>query len=1305
MRKNCPRDTNRNNNIVSTNLPSISRPMINYNRDTLINKHPFVGQLPLAPQCNGKIFNLDILVGADFYWNIANDEIVRGNGPVCISSKIGYLISGPTLMPTDQQDNNKIGTILQVICSSSSQSDDETQLAQYWNIEALGALSLDDNNDEKFNLDEYIDTKIQFLDDYQQYSAGLTWNGKKHLLPTNYESCLKQTSAMIKRLSPEQRIIFHKIITGQFRQGIIEISTSGTDEGHFLTYYGVEKDSLTTPVRLVYRCNFKYGSNPSLNDCLDSGVKLIRDLGGCHMRFRLFEIALSADIAKAFLSVLLNMEDRMYTKFLWLEHPDYPNGPLTEYQFASVLFGSTCSPFLLNAVLRKHLLKTNPRLLNDIYVDNVLTSVTSNDAQKYYETANDILAQAGFSLRSWESNDPEINKRAHSDGKNAPEMTNVNALGILWDSKSDTLKCKNIPDSTSPDAPTPRSTLSDTARVFDVTGFLLPVHVRAKRLLQDIQKDKIKWRAPISEKHSELWTEIHSELQSATRNIQWRRQAISGLLPSTPLELHVFCDSSKFCYGATAFVVANGQASIFWAKNKLIPMKDLDCPRIPRYELNSCLLGAHLSTYIRENIGTSVNLVKTVLWTDSQIVLHWINSTKKLDVYVKNRTQKIREAKIDEIRYCPTGENPADLLTRGISAKQLQNSDLWWSGPKWLISRQYPTCDLPPLTPVQVAAVDVRPTRPLTTIVEEENDTIDKQNDSLSSSIDVTNTIIEKLFDSTRFSTLDRLLRTTVYVARFVNKLLTVLYRKRRKTNKPVPYVQNEVKEYQQAKKQWIISVQKHHYSKEKLGLIKNARTGPLMRQLKLFLDEDGIIRRGSRIQNASLPDLCIYPIVLPGDKNHFTKLIIQNAHARTLHAGLNHTITRIKLSYWMPHTYIATKSLIKNCVTCNKVNSHHYQKPIPPPLPKWRVNAQLPAFYSTGCDYTGAVLVKNEDGSTRKVYICLFTCSTSRACHLEIVQNLTPEQFLMCFRRFSARRSTPKKVISDNATYFLAASTTLLDIFKHPTVKLYMMENEIQWEFITKRMPWSGGMWERLISIMKRTLTKVIGRALLSESELHTVLTEVESSMNDRPLTYSMSENNPLPITPAHLIYGRRINATPQIDFDDDDFLPITHESANKRAKYMSNIVYNFWQRYNTEYLPALRDRHQLPDSIHTEPKIKVGDVVLVHDDKHKRPVWKMAIVTKLHPTTQDGLTRSAEIKWQSGITNRPISKLYPLELSHVDADVDIVKDNNIVDDKTPAPETEIKPATERFKYHRKAAQDAVNKIHKWAGIIDGTD
>jgi len=81
-----------------------------------------------------------------------------------------------------------------------------------------------------------------------------------------------------------------------------------------------------------------------------------------------------------------------------------------------------------------------------------------------------------------------------------------------------------------------------------------------------------------------------------------------------------------------------------------------------------------------------------------------------------------------------------------------------------------------------------------------------------------------------------------------------------------------------------------------------------------------------------------------------------------------------------------------------------------------------------------------------------------------------------------------------------------------------------MQWSFNLEKAPWWGGIFERMVKSVKSCLRKTIGRASLTHDELMTALTEVEVVVNSRPLSYVSTEDTEEPLTPSHLLIGRRV-------------------------------------------------------------------------------------------------------------------------------------------------------------------------------------
>ena len=146
------------------------------------------------------------------------------------------------------------------------------------------------------------------------------------------------------------------------------------------------------------------------------------------------------------------------------------------------------------------------------------------------------------------------------------------------------------------------------------------------------------------------------------------------------------------------------------------------------------------------------------------------------------------------------------------------------------------------------------------------------------------------------------------------------------------------------------------------------------------------------------------------------------------------------------------------------------------------------------------------------------------------------------------ARRGIPALIVSDNAKTFKGTEKQLRTLFRHLQVREEMQNHRIEWRFNLEIAPWWGGFFESMVGCVKRCLKKVLGNARLTYDELLTVLTEVEATLNSRPLTYDY--DNPYEgevLTPAHLLYGRRLLSLPEEPREEDDE---TETSYRRRYK-----------------------------------------------------------------------------------------------------------------------------------------------------------
>lgn len=346
-------------------------------------------------------------------------------------------------------------------------------------------------------------------------------------------------------------------------------------------------------------------------------------------------------------------------------------------------------------------------------------------------------------------------------------------------------------------------------------------------------------------------------------------------------------------------------------------------------------------------------------------------------------------------------------------------------------------------------------------------------------------------------------------------------------------------------------------------------------------------------------------------------------------------------------------KNFIRKCVICRKFEGTPYSSPPQADLPSDRVSED-PPFTHVGLDFAGPLFIstKNSEGAeneSKKVYICLFTCASTRAIHLELTSGLNVEAFLLAFRRFTGRKGVPATLHSDNAKTFKSSSREVQRIIRSEEVWRYLTNKQIQWNFIIEKAPWWGGYWERLVRSIKRPLKKVLGRATLGFDELNTILVEIEAVINSRPITYVYDDEESIsyPLTPSDLIYGRRITCTPNASHYE---IVSTNPSLTRKARHHKHVLRQLTTQWRKEYLTSLKERAQAVSRGSDKKPIEIGDIVLLKNDSTSRVFWKIGKVEELIPG-KDGEVRAAVVKVgnsskRPALLRRPLQQLIPIEV-----------------------------------------------------------
>ncbi len=238
------------------------------------------------------------------------------------------------------------------------------------------------------------------------------------------------------------------------------------------------------------------------------------------------------------------------------------------------------------------------------------------------------------------------------------------------------------------------------------------------------------------------------------------------------------------------------------------------------------------------------------------------------------------------------------------------------------------------------------------------------------------------------------------------------------------------------------------------------------------------------------------------------------------------------------------------------------------------------------------------------------------------------------------ARRGTPKEFFSDCGTNF-KGSTKELELAVHNLNNQKLMQHfessETKWSFNPPAAPHMGGSWERLVRSVKTTLHQIMPRRSPTDQLLQSMLLEVESIVNSRPLTYVPLENaNDEALTPNHFLLGASSGSKPLGVFDDEKQL--LKKNYLKSQQYASH----FWRRWIKEYLPDLTKRTKWFDLV---KPIEEGDIVIVVDHNLPQHSWPKGRIIQIFPA-KDGQVRRVKVQTNNGIYERPASKIAVLNV-----------------------------------------------------------
>ena len=1131
-----------------------------------------------------------LILGAGDYSKIktaSKPRIGSPGEPVAELTKFGW-----TIMSPGEEVNLNNMLLTQV------HRDDYEQLCR------LDVLGLHDNatGDQQNVYSEFKEQLSQSKEGW--YETSLPWKGNHPPLPSNKTGSLKRLDNLVRKLEKQDIIEqYDKIIKDQIDEGIVEKAERDAEHKEFyLPHKAVIRESAeTTKLRIVYDASARQDeSSPSLNECLETGPPLQNHLWRVLVRGRFHPVALAGDLKQAFLQVRIREEDRDVMRFHWFK--DLKTKEIMTLRFTRALFGLSPSPFLLGGVIQQHLDKhqqQHPDVVEEIrkslYVDDLVSGgETVEKVQQLKKTSTEIFNDATFQLHKWHSNAPvleseETQLSSSAEDTFAKQQLGVPSgqttlLGLSWDKERDVIKIE-IPSGKA--EPTKRGILGKIAKIYDPLGLISPLTLHGKFLYRDCCDAKLPWDANLPPDMQTRWSVWEQNLPD---HVSAPRSLVKYQEPIEEIDLHTFGDASGQGVAATVVAVVRQSSGIskgLVASKSRLAKKNLTIPRLE-------LVSAHMASNLVDNVRQALEgfPIKQVFgWLDSTVALHWIRGSGEFKQFVGNRVRKIREKGYIKWRHVPSQDNPADLGSRGGYVDSANS--LWWKGPDWLVSEE----NWPPEIVTGPSKESLAETKPVREIFNVANIS---QPD-----------VFDQLLKKWKFW---KTLRICAWISRFIRNV------GKRNDSRKGPLSTAEI---QERETWWIKRVQARNQDSPKF---EEDRA-----RLNLRLTS-GILKCHGRIQG----DL---PIYLP-DNDVYTEKLVEQSHNETLHGGVSLTMSKVREIYWIPRLRRLAKRVLKRCFGCRRFQAIPFPNPQPGKLPKDRTEGDLP-FQVIGVDYAGPIRYRKQGKKESKAYIIVYACSLTRALYLELTKTLSTEEFLTTFKKFIARKGRPKKVYSDNAKTFAAGAKWLKRVMDDERFNDFLARMSITWQFNLSRAPWWGGQYERLIGVVKQALYKTIGNGFLSWTELENVILDVEVTLNNRPLSYVEDDDIQLPILTPNSLQFCQTNILPELQDHH-----VENPDLRKRAKHIQRCKVALWKRWSSEYLKALRERHNMKHG-NKVLSLKIGDVVIVRGEEKNRGKWKIGIVDRLI-IGKDGVVRGAQLRVGAERTlERAVQHLYPMELS----------------------------------------------------------
>ena len=353
------------------------------------------------------------------------------------------------------------------------------------------------------------------------YEMPLPFRQERPVLRNNKPLALHRLCKLQTRLENNKRYredyitFMNELIEKNYAERVPQNELTNEDgDVWYIPHHGVYHPRKPEKIRVVFDCSATY-QGESINNHLLQGPDLTNQLVGVLCRFRTEPTAFMCDVEAMFHQFKVFETHRNFLRFLWWEDGDTTQRPV-EYRMTVHLFGAGSSPGCANYGLKKiaddYEEECGPEaanfVRNNFYVDDGLKSVKNTEqATTLIQRTKDLCARGGLRHHKFISNSKEViaaipQKDRASTLKNLDlhndRLPTERALGVYWCVESDTFQMRI----TLHDTPlTRRGILSTISSIYDPLGFVAPVLLMGKQLLQELCRDRVDWDDPVPRPH------------------------------------------------------------------------------------------------------------------------------------------------------------------------------------------------------------------------------------------------------------------------------------------------------------------------------------------------------------------------------------------------------------------------------------------------------------------------------------------------------------------------------------------------------------------------------------------------------------------------------------------------------------------------------------------------------------------------------------------------------------------------------------------------------------------------------------